>query len=250
MPKEPKRRMSRGICHLCGQEFSKNTISRHLDKCWAGLAVKEKYDSGALQPTKFFRLVVESPDLPDYWIHLDLRADATLEDLDDFLRRFWLECCGHLSAFTINEVRYSWRPPGGFDDDEDMFFAQMDEAFGMPREHRMEVTLDAVLSPGLSFFYEYDFGSTTELKLRVLGEHEEPIRRKNIRLLARNEVPVMPCDECGQEADWIGTYGKSYETRTICDACVEKKRLTDARLLPLVNSPRTGVCGYVGVLDE
>ncbi len=241
---EPKRRMSRGECTLCGQEFSKNTIGRHVDKCWEALAAKEKHDKHSLQPTKFFRLAVEGRDLPEYWLHLDVRADATLEDLDEFLRRFWLECCGHLSAFTIGEARCRWEPPGGFDDDD--FFDDLDDAFGMPRERRMDVTLASTVSPGTTFYHEYDFGSTTELKLRVLSEHEEPTRRKNLRVLARNAPPVIPCDECGEEGDWIDPYASSYEITAICDACLEKKGDHEGRLLPVVNSPRTGVCGYTG----
>ena len=27
-------------------------------------------------------------------------GDAVIGDIDDFLRRIWLECCGHLSSFT------------------------------------------------------------------------------------------------------------------------------------------------------
>ena len=241
---EPKRRMSRGECALCGQEFSKNTIARHVDKCWAEMAAKEKHDERSLQPTKFFRLVIEGRDLPEYWLHLDVRTDATLEDLDDFLRRFWLECCGHLSAFTIGETRYRWEPPGGFDDDD--FFDRLDGVFGMPREYRMDVTLAQTLSVGTTFYYEYDFGSTTELKLRVLSEHEEPTRCKNIRILARNEPPLISCEECGEEADWIGAYDKSYEIKSVCDTCIKAKGYSDEHLLPVVNSPRTGVCGYEG----
>jgi hypothetical protein len=244
---KPKRRLSRGLCYLCGQEFSKNTIGRHVDKCWEELASKEKHAQYSLQPTKFFRLAIEGRDLPDYWLHLDIRADATLEDLDDFLRRYWLECCGHLSAFMIGETRYSWQPPGGFDDDD--FFGEMDEAFGMPREQPMTVMLADALSPGLTFFHEYDFGTTTELKLRVLTEHEETVRRKNLRVLARNEPPAIPCIECGEEADWIGMYGGSYEMRAICEDCLVKKGDNAVRLLPVVNSPRTGECAYTGEME-
>jgi hypothetical protein len=245
---KPKRQLSRGACHLCGKEFSKNKIAAHLDQCQAEMTATENHDKRTLAPTRFFRLFVEARDDPKYWLHLDVRADATLEDLDDFLRRFWLECCGHLSAFTIGEMRYQWEPPGGLEDDD--FFDGPDDIFGMPREIGMDITLADTLSPGLIFDYEYDFGSTTELKLHVLSEHEEPTRRKNLSVLARNEPPLSPCLECGQPASWIGTYGDSYEARTICDACTEKKGFDDAQLLPLVNSPRTGVCGYTGVLED
>ena len=245
---KPKRSVSRGTCHLCGKEFSKSTIARHLNQCWVALTAQETHDKRTLASTRFFRLVVEGRDLPEYWLHLDIRADATLEDLDDFLRRTWLECCGHLSAFTVGETRYRWEPPGGFDDDD--FFDSLGDVFGMAHEIRMDITLADALAPGLTFEYEYDFGDTTELKLRVLSEHEEPTRRKNLRVLARNEPPLSPCLECGEPANWIGQYGDSYAPRTICEDCIEKKGFTDAQLLPLVNSPRTGVCGYTGVLQD
>lgn len=241
-----KRPMSRGLCLLCGTEYSKNTISRHLDKCQMDTAAREKHDPGTLQPTQFFRILVEAFDLPDYWLHLEMRADATLADLDDYLRGVWLECCGHLSAFTIDRTRYRWQPPGGFDDDDNDFFDGMDSAFGIPPERRMDVTLAAVLPPGTAATYEYDFGSATELKLRVLSAHEEPTRGHNLRLLSRNEPPQIACKECGEEAAWIGPYDDTYEIKAICDACIEKKDLDDADLLPVVNSPRTGVCAYSG----
>jgi len=33
-----------------------------------------------------FHIVVEGRFLPRYWLHLEAAANATLEDLDDFLR--------------------------------------------------------------------------------------------------------------------------------------------------------------------
>jgi len=54
--------------------------------------------------------VVEGSYLPYYWMHLELPANATLEDLDSFLRDIWLECCGHLSAFRIEGKEYLSEP--------------------------------------------------------------------------------------------------------------------------------------------
>ena len=33
-------------------------------------------------------------------------GSATLEELDHYLRTIWLECCGHLSQFTIGGMLY------------------------------------------------------------------------------------------------------------------------------------------------
>ena len=45
-----------------------------------------------------------------HWLHLEAPASVQLQLLDDFLRDLWLECCGHLSCFTIDGVRYEAVP--------------------------------------------------------------------------------------------------------------------------------------------
>ena len=50
---------------------------------------------------KIFHLQVVGMYSPMYWLHIEIPATATLEDLDRFLRAIWLECCGHLSSFEI-----------------------------------------------------------------------------------------------------------------------------------------------------
>ncbi|BCL80655.1 hypothetical protein ccbrp13_31200 [Ktedonobacteria bacterium brp13] len=44
-----------------------------------------------------------------YWMHLEVSTGATLADLDHFLRKSWLECYGHLSAFEIGNQSYPLR---------------------------------------------------------------------------------------------------------------------------------------------
>ena len=63
---------------------------------------KQKPKSG-----KLFHLVAEGRYQPAYWIHIAAHVQAKLDDLDGFLRDIWLECCGHMSAFTIDGVTYS-----------------------------------------------------------------------------------------------------------------------------------------------
>ena len=73
-------------------------------------------------------------------MHLDVRAASRLEDLDMFLRNVWLECCGHMSAFTIQGKAYTSGEKG------------------------MNTRLYTVFKPGMEFYYEYDFGTTTALR--------------------------------------------------------------------------------------
>jgi hypothetical protein len=182
--------------------------------------------------------------LPAYWLDLEARAEGRLVALDSFFRRVWLECCGHLSAFKIGTATYfshgyefgTWRP------------------FGESGRHRrVERSMDArigdVLPPaGESFGYEYDFGSTTHLKIKVLGERMGRQGRSPVRLAVRNVPPVWPCAICGEPATLVCAYCCNDDGNPFVCASHRRDHLCgeDEGFLPVVNSPRMGVCGYVG----
>lgn len=167
-----------------------------------------------------------------YWMHVEIPGAAVLSVLDRFLRDTWLECCGHLSCFTIKGQRYSVSPT-----EDDLFFG--------PREKSMEQKLYKVLEAGMKFTHEYDYGSTTELKLRVVDVGERPIRTSFVTLLARNEPPAWTCSGCGKPATRIRASGWGLDLNSLsCAGCIEDA--DQETFLPIVNSPRTGVCGYCG----
>jgi hypothetical protein len=93
--------------------------------------------------------------------------------------------------------------------------------------------------------YEYDFGSTTSLVIGLSGVVEADLG-KPVRIVARNEPPMWPCDLCDQPATMICAQCV-YEGRGFCCALHAKKHACGKdMLLPVVNSPRMGVCGYTG----
>ena len=164
-------------------------------------------------------ILVKGSYSPGYWLQLKVSSNSELEELDQFLRDIWLECCGHMSAFSYQR-----------------------------NELKMGRKLKDVLSPGMELLHEYDFGSTTELLVKVLAEYEGPMEKnKPVEILARNEAPEIPCDECGKalavqictECQWDGS-------GWLCEACAKKHECGEEMMLPVVNSPRTGVCGYEG----
>jgi predicted RNA-binding Zn-ribbon protein involved in translation (DUF1610 family) len=114
-------------------------------------------------------------------------------------------------------------------------------------DRSMDVVLSRVLHVGDSFQHEYDFGSTTYLTLKTASERMGPARGKSIEILAQNEPPSIPCDQCGNaaatricsECSWSGE-------GWLCDQCSKKHGCGRDMLLPVVNSPRVGVCGYTG----
>jgi hypothetical protein len=91
------RKTYHGTCLLCGKKSTKAGIARHLKGCVvAHPAEKTKAKSGDL-----VHLRVESTYSPLYWLDIELPGERTLQHLDQFLRSEWLECCGHLSSFSI-----------------------------------------------------------------------------------------------------------------------------------------------------
>jgi hypothetical protein len=54
--------------------------------------------------------------------------------------------------------------------------------------------------------FPYNFGTSTELKLRVVDEREGRIGNEQVCLLSQNEAPIWECEVCGEEASWICTF--------------------------------------------
>lgn len=196
--------------------MSTKTAKSHITKCL-------NQDKEEL-PNAFLIKVQWPHKNPIYWLYLSVPFKSELEDLDSFLREFWLECCGHLSQFTIDHERYSsnFQLNSGFD------------------ESSMSIPSEEVFMPGLKFTHEYDFGSTIELLLEVVGLIKS-VGSKEIDIIVQNQEPEFKCASCGKKAEMIsGSEGECF-----CKACVDEED-DELYLLPLVNSPRTGVCGYVG----
>lgn len=165
----------------------------------------------------------------------DVNGEFSIFELDDFLRAIWLECCGHLSSFHVKgrKYEYDW----------------MD--VGAPIGEDMEQTVGEVFHSGQIVLYEYDFGSTTKLEIKVLGEY--PLNSNdNIVLMSRNEAPHIKCDLCGKKpAVQICSIHYGDEPQFFCTACGKKHAKTcpdfeDYSAFPVVNSPRMGVCSYLG----
>ena len=216
MPRKP-RTASKGTCTLCGSTFDKSGMTKHLQSCLGKTQTDGGLMKGSSPSLKFFHLLVEGHDLPEYWMHLKVSSHARFQDLDIFLRKIWLECCGHLSAFIIGT-----------------------------EEVKKGKTLEYVLRPGMQLIHEYDFGSTTELTIKVVSEFESTMKTGKVEILARNDPPQIKCSYCDNRATAICTECIYEDAGWLCDDCAEDHDCGQDMMLPVVNSPRTGVCGYTG----
>jgi len=247
---------SEGKCLFCGKIFAKAGINRHL-----ATHLKEKKETG--KPGTSFLVKIETNKRwgnSPYFLSLWIDGGAKMEDLDTFLRDIWLECCGHLSAFRNPKTRNN--QGGMFDFMEAYEYLEkgniakyekiMEESSG---EIPMSRKVKDVLYSGLALDYEYDFGSTTKLTITVIDEY--PIKAdKKIVLLSRNEPLEIICAICGKaSATQICTVCMYDDDAEFCEKCAKKHAKTcedfaDYASMPVVNSPRMGVCAYEGgVID-
>ncbi len=236
--KRTRRPQSKGKCTYCGAAYARSGMSKHLLACKHRQAANQQADQQKLtKPKKWFHLLISCDYASDYWLHLELNAAKTLRDLDQFLRDIWLECCGHLSAFRIQGKTYSVSPMGGYG------------------ERSMVIALDKILKRDMVFHHEYDFGTTTELVLKVLDERDGAATGKKhwLTIMARNDAPQITCQHCNKKpATQVCTFCIwSEDSAWVCDECkylhpCYLREQDDYMFLPVVNSPRVGMCGYTG----
>ena len=108
-------KQSKGKCMFCGKEYTRAFMVKHISSC---IERKRKLDEIENEKTcGYFGLVIAGKYAKHYWLITEFREDAMLEDVDQFLRDIWLECCGHLSCFNIDGIAYESdpEPAGGWD---------------------------------------------------------------------------------------------------------------------------------------
>lgn len=218
-----------GQCGFCKESISKRESRQHFISCKA----RQHHFEHLRQKTAndWFYLRAEQPP---YWIDVLIPSKWLLSDLDQLLRDTWLECCDHLSHFCIGDVVYE-----RFQDED---WLAIDEELSPS----MEVPLHSVISKGIQFSHVYDYGTSTELKLRVYDWFCFSLR-KGVFLCSRNTPPLFKCSDCEEPASRICSYCSDY----ICATCAPThlcvlSESSDHMLVGLVNSPRTGLCGYDG----
>ncbi|MGA2663277.1 MAG: hypothetical protein ABSH34_37865 [Verrucomicrobiota bacterium] len=236
--------LTSATCRLCGRTTGKRQATNHLKSCWERHAIA----GPGKRAGRWFHLVVQARHAPDYWLHMQAPGHRAFGELDSVLRRLWLECCDHLSAFEF-PVKQPPRPRG-FPSDFGAMMAALNQGAAEltpdDDETLMGETLESRLQPGTAFSHQYDFGSTTHLELRVAGEHPAPAIKGEFKLLARNEPRVFACSVCGKPATQFCQECADTGEADLCDGCARVHECGSDALVPLINSPRLGVCGYCG----
>lgn len=220
----PRGKQSRGQCLFCGHETTKGAMLKHLASCPERAARIATAAQTTRKPEELLHLRMYDATINDFWLETEVRSSASLKDIDSYLRAIWLECCGHLSQFSV----------GGWGGD----------AIAMSRR------VAAAFQGGAELTHIYDFGTSSVTMVRQLGQRTGvPLSAKPIVLMARNLMPEAICIECGQPATHLcmECIYELEQAGTLCEQHAAAHPHEDyGEPMRLVNSPRVGMCGYDG----
>jgi len=225
-----RQRTFKGTCELCGTSVDKRRSVAHHSACAAA------HDVDTSRGADLVTLRITAVGAHEYWLDAEADAGAALSKLDTFLRDIWVECCGHLSMFSVPPFRYSSLPSGisgllGRTNPERTMRARIGEVFNCT---------------GQKGTYDYDFGSTTRLAIERTGGRAGRIGRPSVRLLVRNDPLPWTCGTCDKPATLVCCAHETESSPFVCAAHKKAHPCSDAMFLPVINSPRMGICGYAG----
>ena len=220
----PREKQSKGKCVYCGAEVPKNGVAQHLVGCPKRQMITQQAERKKVESESLYHLRILDSWRSEFWLDVEMRGSGTLKNLDSYLRGIWLECCGHLSRFSIG----SWRG----------------------KEISKKYRADKIFERGIEITHIYDFGTSSETLIKVVGTREgKPTTTRPIALMVRNLQPKAKCIECRQLAVWLCMECQIEEENwgTLCDQHAETHPHDDyGEPVRLVNSPRLGMCGYDG----
>ena len=220
----PRGKQSRGQCTLCGYETTKGSMVKHMAACPQRQAQITHAEQTKRKPETLYHLRVQDAYNSNFWLDVEVRGSATLKDIDAYLRAIWLECCGHLSQFSV----------GGWQGTE------------IAKSRRV----DAIFQRAVELTHIYDFGTSSETRIKAISQRTGvPLSARPMVLMARNLMPEATCIACGQPATQLCMECLIEEqvSGTLCEQHAGTHPHEDyGELIALVNSPRLGMCGYTG----
>ena len=221
----PRKKQSRGVCVYCGAAYALGGMLKHLTACpQRQAAITAASETAGAKKETLYLMRVRDVYVSDFWLFLEVLGSSTLQELDQYLRAIWLECCGHMSQFSF----------GGWSGEEISMRRRISGVFKLEDE----------------LTHIYDFGTSSETLVKAVGLRSgAATTRHPIALLARNQLPEVACQACDQPAAYFCQECQIEEGESgfLCAEHANDHPHEDyGGLIALVNSPRVGMCGYRG----
>ncbi|GAA0122440.1 MAG: hypothetical protein KID00_14210 [Clostridium argentinense] len=229
----------KGKCYFCGREITSGGGANHIKNCKNRLSIIEKNNNIAGRNVEKFILLIKDKYIKDFWMYISMEKNAKLKDLDNFIRHVWVECCYHLSCFNIRNKTYGEsRIEDGIWDDYD---------------GNLNIKIKNLVQIKSIFEYEYDFGYTTYLTIKVIDEFSDIKTKNSIEILARNNEPTVKCSDCDKNAKYEFIDNDEGFKKYLCDECIKNYNQSEDNYLEEIeftNSPRFGICDYEGEKED
>ncbi len=207
--------LSFGKCCFCEELLGQHEVGKHLAK---HLVSMEKAEIGK-STKQYYHIIVDAEEM---FLHMLVDGNAKMKVIDNYLKAIWLDCCGHLSNFNHKNFKIS-----------------------------MSDKIADIFEPKVKINHDYDFGSTTRVALKAAKSYSLYFK-ETVVLLSRNEPLELICDTCkNKPAVCICCVCMYDKPSFFCEKCASHHEescpdFQDYANMPVVNSPRMGVCGYEG----
>jgi hypothetical protein len=203
--------VSFGKCVFCDELIEQQLIEKHLLN-----HLKTMTKNATITKNNFKHVIIK---LDIFFIHLLVKSTKKLSNIDSFIKKIWVECCGHISDFR---QKTKIIPKNSILKDFD--------------ETTTKLT------------YTYDYGDSTILDLILKKSYDLDID-DDLIILTRNEPIDFKCQICNKNTS--ESICIICDFVFLCNTCSTKHEkecsdYEDYAKSSIVNSPRMGVCGYEG----
>src|SRR6266849_5946883 len=164
--KAETKEVSKGICNFCKGEFEKAKMTQHLKYCkQRGAETAEEEEEEEFNVDELLETFPpESLNMLPKNFLSELKKFESIDDLVTYLK----EKLNSMPKRGVPHSQEEWNEYRAR-----YFQAQILEALlEMVEDRSLDALLEKVLKVGQKFSYEYDFGSSTDLTLKVLSERE------------------------------------------------------------------------------
>ena len=217
-----------GQCRICGGVYTATGMTSHIKKHIA----RTKDTAG------YYVIRIDAGRGNPFWMYVAAAADITFDELDQFLRSMWLDCCGHPSHFVVhNKTQHEFIPD-------------------------MDVSISDVLRDRTVLAHYYD---STVLRLGVVrmcgqiyagvddpgaDERFDNVPTKyNITVLALHDRVQFRCRNCRRESATVCAGFTMTGEGVLCMDCARLHDHAIENMRWALQSPRSGRCRY-GMIDE